>query len=351
MRKIIHCDCDCFYAAVEMRDDPSLKNIPIAIGGRADRRGVIATCNYPAREFGIHSAMSTAQALKRCPQLRLIPGNMQKYKDVSTQIFTIYREITDLIEPLSLDEAFLDVTQANFENSSATRIAQYLRAKVESEVGITISAGVAPNKFLAKIASDWHKPNGLKVITPQEVQDFVETLAVKKIHGVGKKTNEKMLSLGIQTCQDIRAKGLVFLEQHFGVFGQRLFELSQGIDHRPVNNERDTKSISVEHTFAQDIEDGQHCLEHIPSLIAELDKRFLRMSQQRKVTGLLVKLKFHDFSQTTVEQQASIGETFLFQDLLLKAFARGNKPVRLIGIGYRLAPVLEQDYQQLALSL
>ncbi len=351
MRKIIHCDCDCFYAAVEMRDDPSLINIPIAIGGRSDRRGVISTCNYPAREFGIHSAMSTAQALKRCPDLHLISGNMQKYRDASQQIFDIYREVTELIEPLSLDEAFLDVSDSELYSGSATRIAQYLRYRVESEVGITISAGVAPNKFLAKIASDWNKPNGLKVVAPDDVADFVEQLPVKKIHGVGKKTAEKMYSLGIQTCEQIRQQTPEFLQQHFGSFGERLLELSQGIDDRPVSNKRDTKSVSVEHTFAKDLQTLEQCLAQVEALKDELTKRHLKLKQERLVSGLFVKLKFHDFTQTTVEQQADINEQSLFFDLLKQAFARGERPVRLIGLGYRLAPVPQQNYQQLLLSL
>ncbi len=351
MRKIIHCDCDCFYAAVEMRDDPSLANVPLAIGGRSDRRGVIATCNYPAREYGIHSAMSTAQAFKRCPQLHLIPGNMQKYKDASQQIFAIYREITDLIEPLSLDEAFLDVSRSTMFSGSGTRIAEYLRYRVEQEVGITISAGVAPNKFLAKIASDWHKPNGMKVIPPDNVADFVEHLAVKKIHGVGKKTAEKMYSLGISTCQDIRRQSPAFLQRHFGSFGERLLELSQGIDNREVSTKRDIKSISVEHTFAADLQGSNNCIEQIPQLLVELQSRYQYIKQPRVVSGLFVKLKFHDFTQTTVEQQASISQLSLFRHLLLQAYGRGDKPVRLIGLGYRLAPVSVQGFQQLVLPI
>ncbi len=351
MRKIIHCDCDCFYAAVEMRDNPSLANIPLAIGGRSDRRGVIATCNYPAREFGIHSAMSTAQAFKRCPQLHLIPGNMQKYKDASQQIFAIYREITDLIEPLSLDEAFLDVSRCTMFSGSGTRIAEYLRYRVEQEVGITISAGVAPNKFLAKIASDWHKPNGMKVITPENVADFVEHLAVKKIHGVGKKTAEKMYSLGINTCRDIRRQSPAFLQRHFGSFGERLLELSQGIDNREVSTKRELKSISVEHTFAVDLQGSNSCIEQIPQLLAELQSRYQNIKQPKVVSGLFVKLKFHDFTQTTVEQQASISQQSLYSHLLLQAYGRGAKPVRLIGLGYRLAPVTVQGFQQLILPI
>jgi DNA polymerase-4 len=351
MRKIIHCDCDCFYAAVEMRDDPSLTNIPIAIGGRSDRRGVISTCNYPAREFGIHSAMSTAQALKRCPHLHLIPGNMQKYRDASQQIFDIYREVTELIEPLSLDEAFLDVSESDLYSGSATRIAQFLRYRVEQEVGITISAGVAPNKFLAKIASDWNKPNGMKVVAPEDVADFVENLPVKKIHGVGKKTAEKMYSLGIQTCEQIREQTPAYLQEHFGSFGERLLELSQGIDDRPVSNTRDTKSVSVEHTFAKDLQTLERCLEQVEPLKEELARRYKNLKQKRLVSGLFVKLKFHDFTQTTVEQQADINQHSLFVDLLRQAYARGERPVRLIGLGYRLAAVPQQNYQQLLLSL
>lgn len=351
MRKIIHCDCDCFYAAVEMRDNPALVDIPIAIGGRSDRRGVISTCNYPAREFGIHSAMSTAQALKRCPHLHLIAGDMQKYRDASKQILDIYAQITDLIEPLSLDEAFLDVSKVQDFSGSATRIAQYLRHKVESEVGITISAGVAANKFLAKIASDWNKPNGLKVIAPEDVGGFIERLAVKKLHGVGKKTAHKMQLLGIETCEDISAKGVVFLEKHFGSFGERLFELSQGIDDRQVSNNRVSKSVSVEHTFAQDIPDKNLCFEKIESLKQELDKRFSSLQQKRQITGLFVKIKFDDFTQTTAEQRANVTQQSLFLDLLNQAYERGRRPVRLIGLGYRLGPLSQAQYQQLNLSI
>jgi DNA polymerase-4 len=351
VRKIFHCDCDCFYAAVEMRDDPSLANIPLAIGGRSDRRGVIATCNYLARGFGIHSAMSSAQAFKRCPHLHLIPANMQKYRDASRQIFDIYREITDLIEPLSLDEAFLDVSSAEQFRGSGTRIAEYLRYRVDSEVGITISAGVAPNKFLAKIASDWNKPNVLKVVTPEDVGAFVDQLPVKKIHGVGKKTAEKLFQLGIKTCENIRDRGPDYLQQHFGVFGERLYKLSQGIDNREVSNKRDIKSISVEHTFAQDIQGNLTCIEQIPSLLLELEKRYQAIKQPRVVIGLFVKLKFHDFSQTTIEQQASLSQKSLFVDLLTQAYLRGNKPVRLIGLGFRLSPMPEHSYQQLTLRI
>ena len=188
-RKIIHCDCDCFYAAVEMRDDPSLVNLPIAIGGKSDRRGVVATCNYKARHFGVHSAMPTGQALKLCPDLVVIPGTMAKYRETALQIRQIFYRYTDKVEPLSLDEAYLDVTDCTECQGSATLIAQQIRAQIATEVGVTASAGVAPNKFLAKVASDLNKPDGQFVITPEEVDDFVQKLEVKRIFGVGKVTN------------------------------------------------------------------------------------------------------------------------------------------------------------------
>ncbi|MGB9110880.1 MAG: DNA polymerase IV, partial [Telluria sp.] len=199
-RKIIHCDCDCFYASVEMRDDPSLRGRPLAVGGRPDQRGVVATCNYEARRFGIHSAMATAQAMKLCPELLLIPPNMEKYRIASTQIMEIYRDYTELVEPLSLDEAYLDVTASPHCKGSATLIAQEIRRRIFETVGITASAGVAPSKFVAKIASDWNKPDGLFLVRPEEVDDFVAALPVKKLHGVGKVTAAKMNGLGVQTC-------------------------------------------------------------------------------------------------------------------------------------------------------
>jgi DNA polymerase-4 len=190
-RKIIHCDCDCFYASVEMRDDPSLRGRPLAVGGRPDQRGVVATCNYEARRFGIHSAMATAQAIKLCPDLLVIPPDMEKYRIASRQIMEIYRDYTELVEPLSLDEAYLDVTESPHCKGSATLIAQEIRQRIFETVGITASAGVAPNKFVAKIASDWNKPDGLFLVRPEEVDAFVAALPVKKLYGVGKVTAAK----------------------------------------------------------------------------------------------------------------------------------------------------------------
>ena len=204
-RKIIHCDCDCFYAAVEMRDDPSLQNYPIAVGGKSDRRGVVATCNYKAREYGVRSAMPTGQALKLCPDLVVVPGTMAKYREASMKIRQIFYRYTDKVEPLSLDEAFLDVTDCTQCSGSATLIAEEIRRAIAEEVGVTASAGVASNKFLAKVASDLNKPDGQYVITPQNIAAFVQQLEVKRINGVGKVTNEKLSRLGVKTCGDLQA--------------------------------------------------------------------------------------------------------------------------------------------------
>ncbi|WP_249978541.1 DNA polymerase IV [Vreelandella olivaria] len=347
MRKIIHCDCDCFYAAVEMRDNPALTDIPIAIGGSVEQRGVVATCNYPARKFGIHSAMPMAQALKRCPHLTVMRGDMAKYKAVARQVFAIYRDVTELIEPLSLDEAFLDVSDVTLHHGSATRMAEAIREQVRSEVGITVSAGVAPNKFLAKIASDWRKPDGLFVITPEAIDDFVQQLPVKKIHGVGPRTAEKLAELGIRTCADLRAWPLTELVERFGRFGYRLHELSYGRDERPVKIHRERKSISTEQTYPQDLPTLESCQQELPLLIEDLKRRYARLEPPPAVRGLVVKVKFNDFTQTTVEHADPAPNLEQFETLLSVGWARGAKPVRLLGVGYRLAE--EITAQQLPL--
>ena len=231
-RKIIHCDCDCFYAAIEIRDDPSLAGLPVAVGGSEDRRGVIATCNYEARQYGIHSAMASATAKRKCRDLIIIPGNMEKYRTASQQMHQIFREYTDTIEPLSLDEAFLDVTGTTICQGSGTLIAQEIRQKVRQEIGITLSAGVAPNKFLAKIASDWNKPDGQFVITPDKVEAFILKLPIGKLFGVGKVTARKMDLLGIENCGDLQDYTNFELVEMFGSFGETLYNLCRGIDER-----------------------------------------------------------------------------------------------------------------------
>jgi DNA polymerase-4 len=346
-RKIIHCDCDCFYAAVEMRDDPSLRGRPLAVGGRPDQRGVVATCNYEARRFGIRSAMATSQALQRCPDLIVLPPAMDKYRAASKQILAIYRDYTDLVEPLSLDEAYLDVTHSSHFQGSATLIAQDIRARIAQTIGITASAGVAPNKFLAKIASDWNKPDGLFVIRPHEVDAFVATLPVEKLFGVGKVTAAKLKRLGAHTCADLRNWAMADLQQHFGKFGENLYALCRGTDARQVNATRERKSISVEETYVVDLPDLDACQRELPALIEKLIARVRRAEAERHLHKLFVKIRFADFRRTTVECVGVDIDQGLYRKLLETGFQRGRKPVRLLGAGVRLAG--DEETNQLSL--
>jgi len=345
LRKIIHVDCDAFFAAIEMRDDPSLANRPMAVGGLAEQRGVIATCNYEARAYGVRSAMASAHALKLCPDLLIVRPRREAYREASQEIHTIFRTYTDLIEPLSLDEAFLDVTGCEHFAGSATLIAQDIRRRVWQQLRITVSAGVAPNKFLAKIASDWKKPDGLFVITPAQVDEFVLGLPVTKLHGVGRVTAEKLQRMGIRTCADLRARNRLDLLRDFGSFGERLWGLAHGIDERPVQVESRRQSVSVENTYDRDLPDLAACLERLPELLQELTRRMARLDSRYRPGKPFVKLKFHDFTQTTLEQSGAGLELEDYADLLAVAFARGKRPVRLIGVGVRLIDSRDQAEQ------
>ncbi len=348
VRKIIHVDCDCFYAAIEMRDDPRLAGNPLAVGGSPDKRGVVATCNYEARAYGIHSAMPMRKALKLCPDLRVVRPRMDVYKAVSREIHQILRDYTELIEPLSLDEAFLDVTGSPYCSGSATRMAAEIRRRVASTLQITVSAGVAPNKFLAKIASDWRKPNGLFVITPNEAEDFIAQLPVSKLHGVGKVTADKLARLGIRTCLELREWERLTLVREFGSFGERLWSLARGIDKRVVEADGRRQSLSVETTFDRDLPDLPACQVEMSELFGELNRRLARLDSSYRPGKPFVKLKFHDFTQTTLEQAGAGLDLNSYQLLLAQAHARGDKPVRLIGLGVRLVD-LRNGFEQLSL--
>ncbi|WP_308633183.1 DNA polymerase IV [Massilia sp. R2A-15] len=330
-----------------MRDDPSLRDVPLAVGGRPDQRGVVATCNYEARRYGIHSAMATAQALKLCPDLVVIPPNMEKYRAASRQILAIYGDYTDLVEPLSLDEAYLDVSNSPHCKGSATLIAQEIRQRIFDTVGITASAGVAPNKFVAKIASDWNKPDGLCLVRPDEVDGFVAALPVKKLFGVGKVTAAKLNGLGVQTCDDLRGWTMLELQHHFGSFGARLHDLCRGIDNRVVSNERERKSVSVEETYTPDVPDLAACLALLPELHESLLGRIKRAGAERHVHKLFAKIKFADFTQTTVECVGITPDPAQYARLMETGFLRRNMPVRLLGLGVRLGE--EETLAQLSL--
>ncbi len=336
-RKIIHCDCDCFYAAVEMRDDPRLRGRPLAVGGRAETRGVIATCNYEARAFGVHSAMPTARALQLCPQLILLPPDFNRYREASRAILAIYRDYTALVEPLSLDEAYLDVTGVERCRGSASLMAKEIRARIREEVGITASAGIAPNKFIAKVASDWNKPDGQFVVRPQDVDAFVAALPVKKIFGVGKVTAGRLNRLGVNTCADLRAWSVADLTREFGSFGASLHHLCRGVDDRPVQPDRVRKSLSVETTYTPDLHDLDGCRASLLTLLEDFRRRFERARDRPPVHKAFVKVRFADFSRTTAECVSSAPDDALWLRLLAEARGRKALPVRLLGVGVRFA--------------
>ncbi|MGB1297572.1 MAG: DNA polymerase IV [Psychrobium sp.] len=344
-RKIIHVDMDCFYAAVEMRDNPALAHQAVAVGGSRDRRGVISTCNYKAREFGVRSAMSTAMALKLCPSLVLMPSRMNVYIDVSQQIKTIFHRYTDLVEPLSLDEAYLDVSECKAFQGSASLIAEQIRQEIFQTTGLTASAGVAPNKFLAKIASDLNKPNGQYVIPPSDVDDFSAQLALKKISGIGKVTAEKLENYGLIYGEDIRRAKPEFLQRHFGKLADVLLARCYGIDDSLVKNNRIRKSVGVERTLVQDITTFEDCIAELERLKLMLNERYQR-TKKMPIHKQGVKLKFNDFQSTTVEQTVDVFDERLYRNLLKEAFERrDNRAIRLVGInvGVREEQELIQD--------
>jgi DNA polymerase IV len=334
IRKIIHIDMDCFFAAVEIRDNPLLKNKPVAVGGTPGERGVLSTCNYIARRFGLHSAMPSAQALKICPKLILLPVNINKYVAIAKTLRQIFIEFSPKIESLSLDEAFLDVTNSPLCQGSATLIAKAIKERVKNELNLTASAGVAPNKFLAKVASDWKKPDGLFVITPNQIENFMKTLPVEKIPGVGKVTAREMHALKLNICSDLQKLSLDELTNYFGKRGAYFYDISRGIDESTVSEEYVRKSLSVEETFPKDLLTLDACLLALPSIIIDFKKRLTRASEL-PIHKQFVKIKFSDFKQTTVEKvHLGLDENF-FYTLLKEGFKRGNKPVRLLGVGVR----------------
>lgn len=352
MRKIIHVDMDCFFAAVEMRDNPALRDIPIAIGGSRVQRGVISTANYPARKFGVRSAMPTAMALKLCPHLTLLPGRFEAYREASNQIREIFSRYTALIEPLSLDEAYLDVTDSPHCHGSATLMAEEIRQTIFRETKLTASAGVAPVKFLAKIASDLNKPDGQYVIAPADVPGFLRSLPLGKIPGVGKVSAAKLETLGLRTCEDVQNSDLAMLLKRFGKFGRVLWERSQGIDERQISNDRLRKSVGVERTLIEDIHEWEECEAIInQQLYPELERRLLKIKPDLLIARQGVKLKFADFQLTTQEH---VWPRLNKDDLLATARKtwnerRGGRGVRLVGLHVTLLdPQLER---QLVLGL
>ena len=346
VRRIIHLDMDCFYAAIEMRDRPVLRGKPIGVGGARDRRGVLTTCNYEARAFGVHSAMPTFMALQRCPNLIVLPTRFDVYRREAAVIRTILHRFTSLVEPLSLDEAYLDVTD---HPGAAAALAEVMRGMILGKTKLTSSAGIGPNKLIAKIASELNKPNGQLEVTPEEVPAFMFGLPVRKVWGIGPALEGKLEQLGVKTCGELQRFSRIDLQQLFGRFGIELYELARGIDTRPVEPDLPRKSLSTEETFATDLETVPQCAEQVGQLFEELMAELAQKEPKRAVTKIFLKLKFSDFTRTTVER-AGLGLSLeSYQALLAEGFARTGKPVRLIGVGVRFAE--EPDKVEAQLSL
>jgi DNA polymerase IV len=341
-RAIVHLDMDCFYAAIEVRDRPALRGKPVGVGGARERRGVLTTCNYEARKFGVRSAMPTFMALQRCPELIVLPTRFDVYRREAAIIRGILQRFTNVIEPLSLDEAYLDVTA---HPDPPGGLAQVIRDMIFQKTKLTSSAGIGPNKLVAKIASEINKPNGQLEVGPHQVPEFMVDLPVRKIWGIGAVTEQKLQQLGVRTCGELQRFSRPELLEHFGKFGIELYDLCRGTDHRPVEPDRPRKSLSTEETFSTDLSTLQQCEERLGELFEELMAELAQKETTRDVTKIFVKLKFADFTRTTAERAGLEPSINAFRSLLAEAFGRTGKPVRLIGVGVRFAEAKPNDAQ------
>lgn len=333
LRKIIHVDMDAFYASVAQLDDPSLIGKPIAVGG-SGRRGVVSAASYEARKFGVRSAMAGALAAKLCPDLIFVKSDFERYREISEKVRKVFFEYTDLVEPLSLDEAYLDVTENKKGNPSASLIAKEIRLKIKERTGLNASAGISINKFIAKVASDINKPNGQKTVAPEEVLDFLENLDIKKFYGVGKVMKEKMYRHGIYTGKDLKGKTLSFLEENFGKSGAYYYQIVRGIHNSQVKTERTRKSLAAERTFSENISSEIFMLEKLEQIAEEVERRL----KKSKVAGktITLKIKYSDFTLQTRSKTLSlyIADKHLIMDTVKELlFQEGMKnSVRLLGI-------------------
>ncbi len=334
-RRILHCDMDCFYAAVHMRDDPSLRGKPVVIGGNPNGRGVVAAASYESRRYGIHSAMPAAQAVRRCPHAIFIKPEFPRYRDESEKIFAIFRDFTPTVQPASLDEAYLDVTDHLDTFRSATAVAQQIRVRVRDERSLTVSVGVGPNRLIAKIASDFDKPDGLTVVPPRKVRAFLDPQPVRRIHGVGPATAKALAEIGVETIADLRAIELVVLEKRFGRHGSGLYRYSRGIDNRPVRTDRVRKSLGHERTYASDL----RSLEEMETQLDDLAERVAKGLERRELAArtITVKVRYDDFttltrSQTLPDPTASKRLIASLAKKLLRSTEAGQRSVRLLGV-------------------
>ncbi len=355
IRKIIHVDMDAFFAAVEQRDNPALRGKPVIVGGKPGGRGVVSTCSYEARKFGVHSAMPTNKAYQLCPHGIFVKSNFAAYKEASNIIREIFFEYTDLVEPLSLDEAYLDVTENHKGNPSATLIAKEIRSRIWQETQLTASAGVAPNKFLAKVASDFNKPDGLTVITPDKAEEFLAELDIKKFYGVGKATQSKMHALGIKTGADLKKWTEIDLVKAFGKSGRYYYKIVRGIDNREVKPHRTRKSYGKERTFSEDIGD----LEWVNNFLEELAQSISEGMQKIPTAGKTITLKVRYKNFDTVTRSHSLAhftnkkeEISTIARKLLEQTDAGVREIRLLGISLSNLNLIEKEYfEQLELGV
>lgn len=333
IRKIIHVDMDAFFASVEQLDNPDLRGKPIAVGGSSDR-GVVAAASYEARKFGVRSAMSSVLAKKLCPDLIFVRSHFDRYKEVSQKIRKIFLEYTDLVEPLSLDEAYLDVTENKKGNPSATLIAKEIRKSIFKQTGLTASAGISINKFIAKVASDINKPNGQKTIAPEDVLDFLEKLDIRKFYGVGKVTQEKMYNLGIFTGRDLKSKSLEYLTETFGKSGRYYYYVVRGIHRSEVKPNRIRKSLGAERTFFENISSEIFMLERLKEIAVEIERRLKKSNVAGKTVTL--KIKYSDFTLQTRSKTLPYfisDKTLIFETVKELLFQeKVSNSVRLLGI-------------------
>jgi len=334
IRRILHVDMDAFYASVEQRDNPILRGKPVAVGGQPDRRGVVAAASYEARAFGVHSAISMAKAVRLCPSLVIVHPDFARYKAASTAVFSIFREVTTLVEPLSLDEAYLDVTENAWGESFGTAVARRLKARIREDTGLTASAGVAPNKFLAKIASGWKKPDGLTVISPERVEPFLQQLPVDALWGVGPVTAKKLRARGIDRLVDVRSADLQTLRETVGSLADWLRQLANGVDDRPVVPNREAKSSGSENTYPEDLTD----IGTIRAEVAEMASHVVGWLARRQMLArtVTIKVRYDDF--TTITRSHTAAPTRDEVDFATRAVRlldktdAGRRPVRLLGV-------------------
>jgi DNA polymerase-4 len=335
MRKIIHVDMDAFYAAVEQRDNPELKGRPVVVGGSPQSRSVVATASYEARPFGVRSAMPCAEAYRLCPRAVFVPPRFSVYQSVSRQIMEVMHEFTDLVEPLSLDEAYLDVTNNKLGIEYASKVAKMIKERIVEETQLTASAGVGPNKLIAKIASDYRKPNGLTVVPPEKIAEFIEPLSVRKLPGVGKVTQQKLEDLGIRTVKDLRELDKAELEERFGKSGSWYYNIARGTDYREVLVERRRKSVGCEDTFSVDLIDPEDIIRELSRLTTKVVERLGRAGVRGRTVTL--KITYADFEKMTrsVSLDRDTAEKEVIEEALRTLQSRtelGQRPLRLLGV-------------------